>query len=299
MRIVLITGADATVRQLPMTAERLAALLERFNAPANARDQLAAVADLRKGLEIEQWGRLEAAYIVPSGHAYFIPWGALDLAYPVSVLPNGGWVVRAQHEPSKRVRAVVVGDPVFGGRLAQLPGARAEAIAISGRYRNEALLGQEATEKALRGKVGTGVDVLHFATHALYDPVYPLQSSLILTNGQQAVPLTAERLFQEPLSARLVVLSACETGMGRVIAGDDLLGLTRSFYLAGASAVVSSLWPVDDEATRVFMEAFHERAGTGQYGSAWLAARDAVKAKGYPPSSYGAFVLGGMLGARP
>ncbi len=302
IRILLITKSGATVKTLPMTAERFAAFLDNFNAAvvdARVQDQRAALANLRRNLGVEEWGKPEAAYIVPSGRFHFVPWGALDLPFPVSVLPNGGWVVRASRVPPERVRAVVLGDPVFGGRLAQLPGARAEAVAVSGKYGIEALLGQDATEQALRNKVGAGVDVLHFATHALYDPVYPLQSSLILTNGKQAVPLTAEKLFQEPLAARLVVLSACETGMGRVIAGDDLLGLARSFYLAGASAVVSSLWPVDDEATRAFMEAFHERARGGQYGSAWLAARDVVKAKGYPPSSYGAFVLGGTLGARP
>lgn len=299
IRILLITKALATVKTLPVTAERLATLLDRFTVELrseSAQGQRAALANLRQALGTEQWGLPESAYIVPSGRIHFVPWGALDLPFPVSVLPNGGWVVRALQAQPQRVRAVAVGDPVFGTRLAQLPGARAEAVAISAKYGIQPLLGAEATEKALRSQVGTGVDVLHFATHALYDPVYPLQSSLILTDGKQAVPLTAERLFQEPLAGRLVVLSACETGMGRVIAGDDLLGLTRSFYLAGASAVMSSLWPVEDEATRMFMEVFHERASGGQFGSAWLAARDAVKAKGYPPSAYGAFVLGGTLG---
>ena len=189
-----------------------------------------------------------------------------------------------------------MGDPEFGGLFPQLPGAREETIAVAKNYGSSPLTGKKATEQELRKQVGKGVDVLHLATHALYDPISPLQSSLLLTDGKNAVPLTAEALFRNPLKASVVVLSACETGMGEVIAGDDLLGLTRSFYLGGSRVVVSSLWPVEDKATRLFMEIFHKESLNGNYGFAWLRARDELKQKGYPPSSYGAFLLGGSFG---
>jgi CHAT domain-containing protein len=83
--------------------------------------------------------------------------------------------------------------------------------------------------------------------------------------------------------------------MGRTVAGDDTLGLTRSFYLAGALAVLSSLWPVDDAGTKFFMTTFHKYAAKGHYGGAWLAARNAARKRGFPPSVYGAFVLGGAI----
>ena len=302
VRILLITRSAATVKTLAVTAEQLTTLMDSFNAAVSGSRvgaQRTALAGLRRSLDVDQWGKLRAAYVVPSGRIHFVPWGALDMPYPVAVLPNGGWVSRSARGTSEGARAVVLGDPVFGKALPQLPGARAEAVSISKAYASVPLIGEAATEQALRGQAGTGIDVLHLATHALYDPVFPLQSSLILTDGKRAVPLTAEALFQRPISARLVVLSACETGMGKVISGDDLLGLARSFYLGGTSAIVSSLWPVEDEATRIFMEVFHERARRGSYGTAWLAARDAVRDKGYSPSSYGAFVLGGSLGSMP
>jgi len=236
---------------------------------------------------------------VPSGDTHFVPWGALDIGFPVAVLPTGGWIARSPLALSPTARASVVGDPEFGGALPQLPGARVEAVSVSRLYDTSALIGNAATESALRARVGAGVDVLHLATHALFDPVYPLQSSLILSDGRKAVPLSAETLFANPLAARLVILSACETGMGQVVSGDELLGLARSFYLGGASSVVSSLWPVEDRATQMFMEAFHEESRSRNYGQAWLKARDRVRARGYPPSAYGAFVLGGTLGARP
>ena len=61
--------------------------------------------------------------------------------------------------------------------------------------------------------------------------------------------------------------------------------------------MLNSLWPVEDEGTKTFMTRFHELARKGDFGAAWLGARDAVKQKGFPPSVYGAFILGG--GARP
>jgi CHAT domain-containing protein len=251
---------------------------------------------LAQALRLADWPKVEAVYFVPSGHLHFVPWGGLETAFAVAVLPNGGWLARAPLALSSAARAAVVGDPEFGGALPQLPGARQEARAVSQLYAAPALLGAAATESSLRQAVGKGVDVLHLATHALFDSRYPLQSALILSDGRRAAPLSAERLFAQPLAARVVVLSACETGMGMVVGGDELLGLTRSFYLGGASSVISSLWSVDDEATQLFMETFHRQARRGGYGGAWLAARDRVRAQGFPPSAYAAFVLGGSLG---
>ena len=115
----------------------------------------------------------------------------------------------------------------------------------------------------------------------------------MLSNGTDAESLTAEALFENPLPAQLVVLSGCETGLGRAIAGDDLIGLTRSFFLGGANTVLSSLWRIDDAGTVAYMKKFHEAAQQGDFGGAWLAARDDLKARGYPASVYGAFVLAG------
>ena len=302
LKLLVVTRGAAEVRKLPINATQLKSLLDGFNSTlgdTGAGRQRTALNKLKLALAVPDWPRVEAVFFVPSGNMHFVPWGALETEFAGAVLPTGGGVARSPLTLPTVARAAIVGDPEFGGALPQLPGAREEAVAVSKFYATPALLGGTATEAALRERIGKGVDVLHFATHALFDPFYPLQSSLIMTDGKRAVPLTAERLFAQPLAARLVILSACETGMGQVVGGDELLGLARSFYLGGASAVVSSLWPVEDEATRVFMEVFHQRSRGGEYGVAWLAARDAVKAKGYPPSSFGAFVLGGTLGARP
>jgi CHAT domain-containing protein len=299
MKLLLVRRDEVKLLDLAINSAQLKDSLDRFqSAIVNADDkaQREALAPIRQALKLAEWPQAGSVFFVPSGHSHFIPWGALDIAMPVAVLPTGGWIARAPLDLPHSARVAIVGDPEFGGLLPQLPGARDEARSLAALYTVSALLGEAATEGALRQSVGKGIDVLHLATHALFDPVYPMQSALIMSTGQRAVPLTAEQLFARPLTARLVILSACETGMGQVISGDELLGLARSFYLGGASAVVSSLWPVDDEASRLFMETFHRKARDGNYGRAWLEARNTVRDKGFAPSAYGAFVLGGSLG---
>ncbi|MBM3554235.1 MAG: CHAT domain-containing protein, partial [Alphaproteobacteria bacterium] len=184
-------------------------------------------------------------------------------------------------------------DPAFGGVMPALPGAREEAQAVAQVLGVPALVGEGATEAALRKAMGEGVETLHLATHGLFNLADPLRSALFVSEGGRAKAITAERLFANPLKARLVVLSACETGIGEAAAGDDFLGLPRSFYLGGARTVLASLWPVDDRATTAFMRVFHERARGGDYGAAWLAARETLIQAGEPPWIHGAFVLGG------
>lgn len=301
LSLLFVSRAEVKLKTLTTSHGQLQALLDEFQRTltgSQAFPQMEVLERLGAALGLPSWPAASEVFFVPSGASHFIPWGALAVNFPVAVLPNGGWIARSPLAVNGKARAAVVGDPEFGGLLPPLPGAREEARTVSTIYAAPALLGGAATEKGLRQSVGDGVDVLHLATHALFDPVYPMQSALIMSNGRQAVPLTAEQLFAQPLAARLVILSACETGMGQVIGGDELLGLARSFYLGGASSVVSSLWPVDDEASRLFMEHFHRSSRNGNYGRAWLEARNTVRNKGYPPSAYGAFVLGGSMG-RP
>jgi CHAT domain-containing protein len=105
--------------------------------------------------------------------------------------------------------------------------------------------------------------VVHFATHALLDNEHPELSGLVLSlvdeNGKpQNGFLELQDIYNLNLSADLVVLSACETGLGKDVRGEGLVGLTRGFMYAGASRVVASLWSVDDEATAELMKRFYQ-----------------------------------------
>ena len=298
LTFLLVSGEGARVAETRLTHEGLARLIREFAATIERRDeggQRAVATALAHGLDIAGWGPARALHVVPTGALHFVPWGALEVSFPVAVLPTAGWLLRRPIAiPTSAV--VIVGDPDFRGAFRQLRGARAEAQEVAAHYGVEALIGSAATEEELRRRVGDGARVLHLATHGTFDATRPLRSAVVLSGRGEPTLLTAARLFEFPLPARLVVLSACETGLGTAVAGDDFLGLARSLYLGGTLTVVSSLWPVDDAGTRVFMRAFHEAARTGDYGTAWLVARDRLRAAGHPPFVYGAFVLGGATG---
>jgi len=266
--------------------------------PLSTGEQVDAATELQRDLALPAVPDGGTLYMVPRGDLYFMPWGVLETETPVVVLPTGGWLARSPESAGARDPAAVLGDPDLQGALPPLPGAREEAGFVGGLYDVRSLVGPAATEESLRRSVGSGVDVLHLATHGTFDSNAPLESALYLADpgGGGAATLTAAELFDRPLSARLVVLSACETGLGRAEAGDDFLGLARSFYLGGALSVVYSLWPVQDEPTRLFMEAFHEKARQGDYAGGWVHARNRLREAGYPPSVYGVFVLGGAAG---
>ena len=104
----------------------------------------------------------------------------------------------------------------------------------------------------------SGPCLLHFATHVVRDPANPLFSYIDLLEGDgEDGRLEAHEVFGLSLEADLVVLSSCESGLGRLTRGDEVLGLTEAFLFAGAGAVVSTLWRVDDRASSLLMERFY------------------------------------------
>ena len=298
LSLLLVSKDKAEIKSLNGNPEQVEAELKRFAEavmPNDVEDQKIAVSRLNILLSIKEWAPRKALYVVPSGIAHFIPWGALDVSIPVAVLPTGGWLLRRTLKIAGG-DAVVVGDPNFFGKLPQLAGARLEAKMVGKLHNVVPLIGTAASENAVRSAFGNGVGMAHFATHGQFDSSNPLKSAIMLSKSGGYERLTAAKLFEQPLSSSLVILSACETGIGKAEAGDDFLGLPRSFYLGGATTVVSSLWPIQDEGTLKFMTVFHSQAKNGDYGGAWLAARNRLKKEGYSAAVYGAFVLVGSLG---
>jgi CHAT domain-containing protein len=87
---------------------------------------------------------------------------------------------------------------------------------------------------------------------------------LLAKSGTEDGSLTVGDLYNMRLDADLVTLSACETGLGKVQTGDDVLGLTRGFLFAGSSNIVASQWKVDDQATGVLMQHFYANLSQGK-----------------------------------
>ena len=167
--------------------------------------------------------------------------------------------------------AADVGLARAGGPLPRLRFTRFEADAIeaaSPRGQVMKALDFAASRRAAISPELGKYRVVHFATHGLLDSVHPELSGLVLSlvdeNGApQNGYLGLDAVYNLDLAAELVVLSGCETGLGKEINGEGLIGLTRGFMYAGAARVMASLWKVDDLATSQLMARFY-RAMHGQ-----------------------------------
>jgi CHAT domain-containing protein/tetratricopeptide (TPR) repeat protein len=242
--------------------------------------------------------------------------------------------------PGRLYRSVMTPCPRFAElRVHPLPGTLEEAREIASLWRHrpagdsvamsgfvETLTGESATEADVK-RLAPGREVLHLATHGFFleaacdssaanwdasaaNEGALLRAGLALTgfnrrkdappDGEDGV-LTAEEVAAMDLrSVRCVVLSACESGVGDVVAGEGVFGLRRAFRLAGARTLVTSLWKIDDQATRYWSESFY-RAFLGGASPADAAAaasrtmlnRARARGDGGHPHAWGAFVAFG------
>jgi len=152
---------------------------------------------------------------------------------------------------------------------------------------NVALQGEGATLAAFRAHAGC-CGQIHLATHALYRSDNPLFSGLQFSDGW----LLARDLYDMALDCDLATLSACQTGVTFVEAGDELFGLQRGFLAAGARSVAASLWLADDKATAALMECFYAGLMRGLSKAAALqAAQRQIRCKHPHPYHWAAFVL--------
>ena len=181
--------------------------------------------------------------------------------YVVAYLPAAAALVygNGNGEPAESVLAMAPSRT-------RLQFSQQEATTVAGLFPKDRLLlvGSRATESAFKNASGR-YEVLHLATHGYFNKFNPLLSGLELeADGREDGRLEVHEILGLRLSARLVVLSACDTALGggyfaEVPAGDDIVGLTRAFLFAGSPSVVASLWAVNDRSTMRLMSAFYGR----------------------------------------
>ena len=206
-----------------------------------------------------------------------------ELAY----LPSLGtlrWLRRAPSRDARHAVAMIVADPalrpngdmprqsdaagagsVAARPLAPLPWAREEARAIAALLPPAQVVrleGTRASRTALLSADWSQTSLLHLATHAIVDLRHPQLSGIVLAQYDAhgvAVDgfLRLDDIYDLDAPMDLVVLSGCETGVGRGAQAEGIYSLSRAFFFAGASRVVASLWSVDDRATAAFMTAFY------------------------------------------
>jgi CHAT domain-containing protein len=153
-----------------------------------------------------------------------------------------------ERRPRPALRAALLG--VSDERI---PYVHDEIEALASLFPEATVLLNEAATQAALGKAAADADVLHLACHGQFRPDNPLFSALRMGDGW----LTVRDVYDLQLRDALVVLSACETGMSTVLPGDEIIGLSRGFFRAGAAALLVSLWTVEDESTVAFMVHFY------------------------------------------
>jgi CHAT domain-containing protein len=175
-------------------------------------------------------------------------------------------VVRALPESVERgsMAAVVVRGlaELSGSRLEDLPASRDEVLTIAriAGPDTELLLGQNATESAFKNQPLSDFRAIHFAAHAAADSQYPERAALVLGIAPHTTDdglLQVREIMRLPLQAELVTLSACDTNVGTAEGEAGVVSLEQAFLIAGARAVIASLWNVEDSSTTVLMKGFY------------------------------------------
>jgi CHAT domain-containing protein/Tfp pilus assembly protein PilF len=235
---------------------------------------------------IEESGLLDGAtrlVIVPHAELHYLPFAALVDGdgrslierYEMAVTPSASvWLALGERPRAPSTAGILA----FAPRPDALPASPREvaAIARSGGADARVVIGSAATEDVFRREASSH-RILHLATYGVLNKHNPLFSFVELApGGEHDGRLEVHEVFGLRLTADLVVLSACQTGLGSgalsdVPAGDDWVGLTRAFLHAGAMQVVATLWPVDDWATAAFMDRFYERMAAGDQPARALA----------------------------
>ncbi len=272
--VALVTSADLPARlvELPGTAnldDRVDALRHALRAAAGGTSEAAAglIAARSRRLDSLLLGPVadllddRELVIVPTRELHALPWAALPTCFDraVSVSPSAAlWSTVGAGE--NRPDPTAVGPTVLVGGPG-LPGAASEIGALSRMYPDAVrLTGRRATVEQCVS-VMDGAAVAHVAAHGVFRADSPLFSALRLADG----PLTGFDLLRLRRAPRLVVLSACESGVPSVHPGDELLGLGAALLSAGTTAVVCTAIPVPDRSTRRLMLALHRhlKAGAG------------------------------------
>ena len=290
---------------------------------ANLHRRLWAVA----GADLEGASRV---VVVPDGFLHYLPFEVLidpegrflaestTTTYTPSLTTLGA-LRRTSRESASGPSLFGVADPTFevregsdrgdseaaevrrGVNLVALPGTRAEAEAILEHLEGaEFLMGEDASESRVADILdGGGHRYLHFATHGLVpdDVSWLSQPALVMSfahldEGEDGLLDMAE-IEALDLDAEVVVMSACQTGVGQELKGEGLLGLSRAFLNAGSQRVVASLWSVSDEATAELMAEFYRGLADHAPAEALRGARLATMDRYPHPYYWGAFIITG------
>lgn len=254
---------------------------------------------LLKPIEENLRGKKSIA-VVPHGVLHYLPLEALinrgrfmtEHNYEFFYLPSASVLKFCLEKNSlKKERLLAIGNPD-----GTIPESEKEVSQIKKTFPGQTitLTGDNATETAIKNKVGFP-DILHFACHGEFNYQHSLYSNILLSpDKKNDGRLEVHEIFNLRLKpAYLVTLSACETKIGEINKGDEIVSLSRAFIYAGTPSIVSSLWKVDDYYTAKFMTAFYKALKTHDKAESLNIARKTIIEKygKRHPFYWAAFVL--------
>jgi CHAT domain-containing protein len=232
---------------------------------------------------------------VPHGPLHFLPFHALRNGeeylcdtHTISYAPSATvFGLCQQKQLSDRRNSLVLGIP---DERAPLILSEVQSVAAL-LPQTELFVGTAATAKVLRER-GPETGMVHVATHGIYRQDNPMFSGIKMGDGY----LNLYDLYQMRIGARLVTLSGCATGMNFVADGDELLGLQRGLFCAGASSLLLSLWDVHDRSTAELMQEFYKGyIGSGNMAGSLQLAMRKVREQNAHPYFWAPFVMIGKL----
>jgi CHAT domain-containing protein/tetratricopeptide (TPR) repeat protein len=295
-----------SIEEMREHAQLLQFQLSKFRLGAGYQRQFAAAIDaattahlraLYQGLIAPLRDRIEgrSLVIVPHGFLHYVPFHALHHgsgylidAAPICYAPSAS-VLRLCRQKRAARRATAL---VLGVADAATPHIDAEVNAVASALpRPRVFKGRRASVARLKTEAPRS-GVIHVATHAAFRVDNPMFSAIQLGDG----PLSLFDLYDLRISAELVTLSGCGTGLNALIGGDELLGLVRGWLYAGAQSVLVSLWDVNDRSTAALMGRFYQRLRrTTDRAAALRDAMLATREEDPHPYHWAPFVL---IGAR-
>ncbi|MEM7107382.1 MAG: CHAT domain-containing protein [Bacteroidota bacterium] len=239
----------------------------------------------------EKISAYQSLIIIPNGVVHFLPFQALKNQaghylienFLVSTAPSASVWFHCQQLSASEFESKFLGMALGNSTLGQfpaLPGTLLEVDKLATLYQNSDIRNGNNFSEGFFKTEAPGYDYLHVATHGVLNTRQPGYSYLLMHPSEhEDGRLTVNEIFNIRLKARLVTLSACETGLGELSKGDDLIGLSRAFIYSGSPAVIVSLWKVDDATTSLLMTRFHEylESGNSVAESLTLAQRSMIK----------------------
>lgn len=239
--------------------------------------------------------------IVPHGVLHYLPFNALRKdgrflieAHTLRLLPSASVLQFLDKRNHPTNNMLVLGNPDLNNPAMDLPGAESEAKAIARNWADSKVILRKNASESLFKKSSGGFRYIHLASHGEFNPDVPRNSRMLLSpDGSNDGNLTISEIYDLQLNAEMVTLSACQTGLGDVRNGDDVVGLNRGFLYAGAKSIVASLWSVPDESTRDLMTTFYAGLKTTDKRTALQQAQLSALRKYHHPIAWAAFQMTG------